>query len=286
MTFDVHQLDAFLLVGSAVTFLAILAVRVSSRVGPAQPADLPADGRAAGRGGARHPLRRRRAGPRARLRGAGADPGRGWSHHRLARGAALDAARAVAGHASAWPSRWRSWRSARTTCSACRGSWRVLLGAVTSPTDAAAVFSVLRGRPAAAAAGRRPRGRVRAQRRPHRRARHADLDRSRRGARACPCVAGIVVFELVAGVADRAGGRLRRRLGDAARGAAVLRPLPARGAVPGAAGVRRRGGAARLRASPRCTSPRWCSATATCRTGPRPGRSRRAWRGWPRSGCS
>ena len=33
MTFDVHQLDVFVLVGSAVTFLAILAVRVSSRTG-------------------------------------------------------------------------------------------------------------------------------------------------------------------------------------------------------------------------------------------------------------
>ena len=33
MTFDVHQLDLFVLVGSAVTILAILAVRVSSRAG-------------------------------------------------------------------------------------------------------------------------------------------------------------------------------------------------------------------------------------------------------------
>ena len=33
MTFDVHQLNVFLLVGSAVTLLAILAVRVSSRAG-------------------------------------------------------------------------------------------------------------------------------------------------------------------------------------------------------------------------------------------------------------
>lgn len=33
MSFDVHQLDTFLLVGSAVTLLAILAVRVSSRAG-------------------------------------------------------------------------------------------------------------------------------------------------------------------------------------------------------------------------------------------------------------
>ena len=33
MTFDAHQLDSFLLVGSVVTLLAILAVRVSSRAG-------------------------------------------------------------------------------------------------------------------------------------------------------------------------------------------------------------------------------------------------------------
>src|SRR6266508_2494009 len=33
LTFDVHELDSFLLVGSAVTLLAILAVRVSSRAG-------------------------------------------------------------------------------------------------------------------------------------------------------------------------------------------------------------------------------------------------------------
>jgi cell volume regulation protein A len=33
MTFDVHQLDSFVLVGSAVTFAAILAVRLSSRAG-------------------------------------------------------------------------------------------------------------------------------------------------------------------------------------------------------------------------------------------------------------
>ncbi len=33
MSFDVHQLDTFLLVGSAVTFLAILAVRLSSGAG-------------------------------------------------------------------------------------------------------------------------------------------------------------------------------------------------------------------------------------------------------------
>lgn len=33
MSFDVHDLDMFVLVGSAVTLLAILAVRVSSKAG-------------------------------------------------------------------------------------------------------------------------------------------------------------------------------------------------------------------------------------------------------------
>ena len=33
MTFDVHQLDQFVLVGAGVTLLAILAVRLSSRAG-------------------------------------------------------------------------------------------------------------------------------------------------------------------------------------------------------------------------------------------------------------
>ena len=33
MSFDVHDLDTFILVGSVVTFFAILAVRVSSRAG-------------------------------------------------------------------------------------------------------------------------------------------------------------------------------------------------------------------------------------------------------------
>src|SRR3954470_22423551 len=33
MTFDVHQLDEFVLIGAGVTLLAILAVRVSSRAG-------------------------------------------------------------------------------------------------------------------------------------------------------------------------------------------------------------------------------------------------------------
>ena len=50
--------------------------------------------------------------------------------------------------------------------------------------------------------------------------------------------------------------------------------------------VRRRGRRCTGPASPPCTSPRWCSATASSRTVPRPGRSPEGWPGWPRSGCS
>ena len=105
----------------------------------------------------------------------------------------------------------------------------VLLGAVTSPTDAAAVFSVLRVVPLPRRLDRRARGRVRPQRRPDGRPGHPDLDRRRRRPRASSATAGIVVLELVAGIVARPGGRLRRRLGDAPGRAAVLGPLPARG---------------------------------------------------------
>ena len=67
MTFDVHQLDVFVLVGAVVTLAAILAVRVSAGAGLPVAADLPADRRAARRGRAvRDPLRRRPARARAR----------------------------------------------------------------------------------------------------------------------------------------------------------------------------------------------------------------------------
>ena len=77
-------------------------------------------------------------------------------------------------------------------------SWElaVLLGAVTSPTDAAAVFSVLRGLPLS------PRlvGVLEAESglndAPDRRPGHPDLDRRRRRARAAVHAAAIIVFEL------------------------------------------------------------------------------------------
>ncbi len=142
----------------------------------------------------------------------------------------------------------------------------MLLGAVTSSTDAAAVFSVLRARAAAAPADRRARGRVRTQRR-------ADRRPGRRSSRAAPRSStavgycGLIAFELLAGARDRTRGRVRRRLGDAPRRAAVLRALPARPCWCSPSGVRRRGRCCTPPASPPCTSPRWCSATRTCRTG-------------------
>ena len=125
VTFDVHQLDLFLLVGSAVTLLAILAVRRLLAGRAAQPADLPADGRRARRVRVRRiELRERRARARAGLRRAGGHPGRGRSHHELARGPAVDAARALPGHGRRGRLGRRSWPSGRTTCSGCRGSSR------------------------------------------------------------------------------------------------------------------------------------------------------------------
>ena len=126
------------------TLLAILAVRVSSRAGLPSLLIYLLMGVALGETGAGHPVRGRRARPRARLRGTGRDPRRGRSHHELAGGAPGDAAsasrwpRSVSRHRSAW------WPSGALPARPAAGSWRVLLGAVTSPTDAAAVFSVLR----------------------------------------------------------------------------------------------------------------------------------------------
>ena len=103
----------------------------------------------------------------------------------------------------------------------------VLLGAVTSPTDAAAVFSVLRVVPLPEAAHRRARGRVRPQRRPDGRAGHAHLDRRRWPSTACSTTSGV----------DRLrAGRRPRRSGwpSASAGAWVMRraALPSSGLYP------------------------------------------------------
>ena len=162
--------------------------------------------------------------------------------------------------------------------------WRTafLWGAVLSSTDAAAVFSVLRG----VGVSRRLRGAL-------------ELES---GMNDAPVVLAVVllasddpitwvtpvlvVYELLAGAV--VGYALGRAGAWALRRAA----LPSTGLYPLAAlaGLRARLlGAGSWRTRPGCwrpTSPRWSSATRTCRTGPTCCRSPRGRAGWRRSGCS
>ena len=143
MTFDVHQLDTFVLVGSAVTLLAILAVRVSSRAGLPSLLVYLLMGVALGESGV----------------------GIHFENAEVAHSlgfAALAVILAEGGLTTRWDEARPSMRlglSLATLGVAVSVSvvavaahyvlglpWElaVLLGAVTSPTDAAAVFSVLR----------------------------------------------------------------------------------------------------------------------------------------------
>jgi potassium/hydrogen antiporter len=143
VTFDVHQLDLFLLVGSAVTILAILAVRVSSRAGLPSLLVYLLMGVLLGESGV----------------------GIQFENAEVAQAlgfAALAVILAEGGLTTSWRSARSSMRIglslatlgvAVSVAVMALGahfllglSWEVsvLLGAVTSPTDAAAVFSVLR----------------------------------------------------------------------------------------------------------------------------------------------
>jgi cell volume regulation protein A len=146
MTFDVHQLDTFLLVGAGVTLLAILAVRVSSRAGLPSLLLYLLMGVALGDNGI----------------------GIHFNDAELAHALGF-AALALILADGGLSTRWREVRpsmplgfslatigvAVSVTIVALGAhyllglSWElaVLLGAVTSPTDAAAVFSVLRGLP-------------------------------------------------------------------------------------------------------------------------------------------
>ena len=143
MSFDIHELDTFVLVGSAVTLLAILAVRVSSRAGLPSLLFYLLMGVALGEAGL----------------------GINFENAELAHSlgfAALAVILAEGGLTTNWPEMRSSIRLgvsmatvgvAVSVAVVAVGShyllglpWElaVLLGAVTSPTDAAAVFSVLR----------------------------------------------------------------------------------------------------------------------------------------------
>jgi cell volume regulation protein A len=146
MTFDVHQLDTFLLVGAGVTLLAILAVRVSSRAGLPSLLLYLLMGVALGQNGIG-----------IRFNDAEVAHALGF--------AALAVILADGGLSTSWREVRPSMRlglslatlgvAVSVTIVALGAhylmglSWQlsVLLGAVTSPTDAAAVFSVLRGLP-------------------------------------------------------------------------------------------------------------------------------------------
>ena len=213
--------------------------------GPAEPVDLPPDGRRPRRGRLRDPLRGRRARARARLRRARGDPRRGRSHHLLVGGPPVDAARGLPGDPRRGRVRERGRRRlalpARTVLGAgdparcghlAHGRGRGVLGAAR--------------RAVAQAARRHPRGGVRAERRPHRRPGDAGLDRRAAGERRAgdPWHRGVR--------AGRRGGvgpgvRLRWRLAVAAYRAAGVGPVPDRGALPRLRRVRRRRGPARQR---------------------------------------
>ena len=143
MTFDVHQLDDFVLVGASVTFLAVLAVRISSRAGLPSLLLYLLMGVALGESGI----------------------GIGFENAELAHAlgfAALAVILAEGGLTTSWREARPAMRMGLSLATVgvlvsiavvavgahflLGFSWElaVLLGAVCSPTDAAAVFSVLR----------------------------------------------------------------------------------------------------------------------------------------------
>ncbi len=277
MSFDVHQLDTFLLVGSAVTFLAILAVRLSSGVGLPSLLIYLLMGVVLGESGL----------------------GIEFEDAELAHAlgfAALALILAEGGLTTSWREAKPSMRLglslatigvAVSVAIVALGAhyllglpWElaVLLGAVCSPTDAAAVFSVLRVVPLP----QRLVGALEAESGLNDAPTVVLVTLISTGAVADdgPLVMlGIIVLELVVGVVVG--------LAVGFGGAWVMRraALPASGLYPLAVlmlcflGVRRCGGRCTAAGSRPCTSPRWCSATPSCRTERPPDRSREgiAW---------
>ena len=239
MTFDAEQLDSFLLVGAAVTFLAILAVRVSSRAGLPSLLIYLLMGVALGEAGLgiqfedaelAHALgfaalavilaegglttSWSEVRPAMRLGVSLATRGRRRVGDRRGRGLALPARPAVGAGDPAGCGHLAHRRG------------RGVLGAA----DRA---------PAPTALGH-PRGRVGAQRRPHRRPGHPGLLGRPPGAGRGPDGRhGRPRARPRGGLGP--GVRLRRRLDPAPDRAARLGPLPDRRALPGLPRVRRRG---------------------------------------------
>ena len=141
---------------------------------PAEPADLPAHGGRPGRGRRGHPVRGRRARPRARLRGAGRDPRRGWSDDQLVRGAPGHAARRLAGDARRRRVGDRGRRRVALPARAAVGAGDPARGGDLAHRRGRGVLGAARRAAAPPPLGH-ARGRVRAQRRPHRRPGHPGL---------------------------------------------------------------------------------------------------------------
>ena len=264
MTFDASQLENFVLLASAVTLLAILAVRISYRAGLPSLLLYLLMGVALGESGL----------------------GIAFEDAQLAQDlgfVALAVILAEGGVTTSWPEVRHSMKLGVSLATVgvaisvtvvaigahfllgMRWELAVLLGAVTSPTDAAAVFSVLRVVPLP----KRLTGALEAE----------------SGLNDAPTVVlvtlissgavggtgafetvGIIAFELVVGTliglaCGFGGAWLMRRAA-----------LPSSGLYPLAVSPSASWGTAEPRSptppgSPRSTSPPWCSATASCRTG-------------------
>ena len=226
MSFDVHELDMFVLVGSAVTLLAILAVRVSSRAGLPSLLFYLLMGVALGE-----------AGLGIQFENAEVAHSLGF--------AALAVILAEGGLTTSWREMRSSIRLgvslatigvAISVAVVAVGAhyvlglpWElaVLLGAVTSPTDAAAVFSVLRVVPLP----KKLTGALEAESGLNDAPTVVLVTLVSTGAAAehgLFAMFGIIVYELVAGTVIGLGVGYAGGVDHAPCRAAVVRPLPAR----------------------------------------------------------
>ena len=221
---------------------AVAAVRISTRAGLPSLLLYLAIGLAVGEAGLGVRVRGRRPHPDPRHARAGGDPRRGRLHHRLAGGPTGRAAGRAARHPRRRGQRRRDHRRWSTWSLDVDLRTAILLGAVASSTDAAAVFAVLRRMPIRARLRATRRGRVGLQRPAgdhpgHRR----DVERLGRRRRRS-AILGLVVYQLVVGVAVGVAVARAGSVGAGPQRAAGLRPLSDR--HPGDRVPRLRGGRA------------------------------------------